>query len=208
MGVVFIKKVSEHAQLGLWKIEESAEDLVAQLNLSGSDQEMLHSKKNILRKKEWLASRNLLKAMFPKNKGIRYDTNGKPFLNETSNHISISHSGDYACVYLNQQNPVGVDIQKLKPDISKGADFFLSAAELDQFGTSDNLLLHILWSAKEAVYKFFAAADIDVKKDIYLLPFQRNQSGTIEVNISYSDQDVNLHLHYQTFDDYVLTRTN
>lgn len=208
MSVAFINKVSEHAQIGLWKIEESVADLLAQLNLSASDQKILDSKKNNLRKREWLSARNLLKAMLPENTGIRYDTNGKPFLNESSNHISISHSGDYACVYICEQSPVGVDIQKLKPDISNGVDFFLSKEELHHFGKEDNVLLHILWSAKEAVYKFFAETDIDVRKDIYLLPFQRNQSGTIEVNISYSDKTENLLLHYQMFGDYVLTRTN
>ena len=208
MGVVFTNKVSDHAQLGLWQIEESVEDLLAQLNLSASDQQMLDSKKNNLRKREWLSARNLLKAMLPENTGIRYDTNGKPFLNENSNHISISHSGDYACVYLSQINPVGVDIQKLKPDISKGVDFFLNETELAGFDMEDNILLHILWSAKETVFKLYGNADLDVKKDICLLPFQRNLSGTIEVNILHNEQREHMVLNYDLLDNYVLTRSN
>ncbi|MCE7041588.1 4'-phosphopantetheinyl transferase superfamily protein [Dyadobacter sp. CY312] len=208
MSVVFIKKVSEYAHIGLWKIEESIDELLSPIHLSDVERALYNSKRNVLRKKEWLACRNLLKIMLPENDGIYYNPEGRPFLNNNSSHISISHSGDYACIYINEQNPVGIDIQRLKPDISKGVDFFLSPKELSQFDTSDNTLLHILWSAKETVYKFLGHSDIDVKKDIYLLPFQRNQTGSIEVNILHIGSTKTLFLRYEMLENYILTRTN
>jgi 4'-phosphopantetheinyl transferase len=208
MSVVFIKSVDENAQLGLWRIEEAMDELLAGLILNSMDEVIFNSKNSTAKKKEWLAIRNLLNVMMPENMGIGYDNNGKPYLRHSSCDISITHSGEYACVYLNKQNPVGVDIQKLKPDISKGANFFLSQTEIDYFGTDDNVLLHILWSAKEAVYKFFGSPDMDLKKDIYLLPFQSRPYGKVEVRISQSGRAETIFLHYQMIDNYVLTRTN
>ncbi|HEV7379692.1 MAG TPA: 4-phosphopantetheinyl transferase, partial [Dyadobacter sp.] len=118
MGLVYIKKVSDHAQLGLWQISETVDTLLQPLTLTSAEEIVLLNKRSERKKKEWLAVRNLLKMMVPANTGLHYDTHGKPFLNNSDAHISISHSAEYAVVYIDTFDPVGVDIQIIKPDIS------------------------------------------------------------------------------------------
>jgi 4'-phosphopantetheinyl transferase len=207
MGVVFIKKVSGTAQLGLWHIHETTDVLRLPLSLTTEEEKVFHRKISDRKKKEWLASRNLLQAMIPENFGLYYDAHGKPFLKESHTHISISHSGAYAVVYTDSSKSVGTDIQKLKPDISKGVEYFLNKAELNCFDIADNIMLHILWSAKESVFKYIGSHELNLKEDVILMPFDRNQSGTIQVNILHYSHKQGIRVAYKQLGDYILTRT-
>ena len=122
MGVVYIKRPSESSVLGLWHVTESVEELYQSVHLSTSDIEVYKTKKNDTRRKEWLAIRNLLNVMVSGSVEIRYDENGVPHLSGSEYHISMSHSGDYVCVYLDRFKSVGVDVQRLKKTIKAGAD--------------------------------------------------------------------------------------
>ena len=207
MGLVYIKKVSETARLGLWEITEAEDILRQQLTLTGEEETVLANKRSERKKKEWLATRNLLQTMFPQNAGLSYDAHGKPYLVNNEAHISISHSAGYAVVYIDSIKPVGIDIQKLKPDISKGVAFYMNETELSYFEITDNILLHIVWSVKEAVFKYLGDPELNFKEDVTLLPFARNQSGTIQVNILHYSQKQSIRVEYEEFGDYILTRT-
>ncbi len=208
MGIVFTKKVSPHAQLGLWKMDEDVQALLNNIQLSASDEVILSLKKNDARKKEWLAVRNLLKAMNPGSIQIHYNSDGKPFLTDQLTHISISHSADFASVYLNDKKPVGVDIQKIKLDIGKAYQYFLNEQECEYLNVQDPMVLNIVWSAKESVYKYISRSDLDSKMDLCILPFICGQSGTIEVNILHFGANETISVHYEIWDNYVLTRTS
>ena len=207
MGIISIKKPSETSLLGLWQITESAEKLFENIELSASDSEIYNTKKTDSRKKEWLACRNLVQKMLTEKVEIRYDNNGKPFLVSQEYHISMSHSGAYACVYLDKLKPVGIDIQMLKSSIKAGADFFIHETENEWMDTDNNLLLHIIWSTKETLFKYFGIYDLDIKKDISVNHFKSNENGIIEVNILNHDPDKTILVYYQVFDGYVLTHT-
>lgn len=208
MGIVFIKKLTGQFTLGLWKIEESMEQLLINLKLSDRDRLMLDSKKSTARKKEWLASRNLLEYMLPGHNEIVYNDNGKPFLYPHQGYISISHSGDYACAYHHPEKSVGVDVQKIKNDIGKGMDYFLNEMESAVLHVQDQVLLNIAWSSKESVFKYCGSNDLDLKKDVCIFPFERNQSGVIKVSVLHVNHQEQLLLTYELFDQYVLTRTS
>ena len=168
MSIAYIKTPTENSILGLWHINEPVQELLAPLSLSENEIHTLKSKKTDSRKKEWLACRNLLMAMTTSDREIKYDINGRPYFQDEMFEISISHSAEYACVYLNTKKPVGVDIQKLKPAISVGSDFFLSQEEDKWVDKEDNLMLHIIWSAKESLFKYCGIIDLDFKKDILI----------------------------------------
>ncbi|TDE11387.1 4'-phosphopantetheinyl transferase family protein [Dyadobacter psychrotolerans] len=207
MSTAYIKTPTENSILGLWHINESVQELLASLRLSENERHTFESKKNDARKKEWLACRNLLKAMTAGDLEIKYDSNGRPYFDDKVFEISISHSAEYACVYLNNKKPVGVDIQKIKPAISTGSDFFLSQEENKWVDKEDNLMLHIIWSGKESAFKYCGIMDLDLKKDIHISNFTRNQIGIIEVTILNYDLKDKILINYECFDDYVLTRT-
>lgn len=207
MGIVYIKTPSENSVLGLWQITETHDELFESLNLSSYDSGIYNTKKNDLRKKEWLACRNLIKSMLNKNLEIIYDLNGKPYLADNQYQISISHSGEYACVYLDKFKSIGVDVQQLKPTLEGGKDFFVNETENDWVNCHDNVIMHIIWSVKESVFKYCGINELNIKKDITVYPFESNQNSNIEVNILYQGQNNKTLVSYEVFDNYVLTYT-
>lgn len=207
MGISYIKRVSEEGMLGLWHITETWEYLGDQLGLSGTDQLILSEKKTDARKREWLACRVLLQNMLDARAEIAYHENGKPYITTESHFISMSHSGAYACVYLDKNRSTGIDIQQLKPSISKGSDFFLNEAEQEWADIENNTLLHIIWSVKESVFKFAGDPSIDIKKHIITTSFNSNQNDSIEVKLISRGSIETVKVNYETFDDYVLTWT-
>jgi 4'-phosphopantetheinyl transferase len=206
MSLVYKKVVSEGALLGLWKISESLEELHATVNLTGLDQEILSKKGSERKKTEWLAVRHLLRELLNATTEITYDAHGKPFLKDSNYYLSISHSVQYAAVYMNKAKPVGIDIQKIKTDIEKGFDFFLNAEEQLWVDKTDFMLMNILWSVKESVYKSAGVKDLDPKNQISVNPFQAESDGIISAVFT-DKNNVTLLIHYEVFEDYVLTRT-
>jgi 4'-phosphopantetheinyl transferase len=207
MGIVSIEWFGSNVALGLWQITESVEVLNAGLRLSDVDINRLSAIKSDRRKKEWLACRNLLGAMTDTNFQITYDSIGKPLIENSDWHISMSHSGDYACVYLKKTNPCGVDIQILKKSLSKGMGFFINENEKKWIDSNDNSQMHLIWSAKEAAIKYTGNREIDFKNNIELDPIPCNQNESIQLTIVDTKTVIKIRLGYRFFNDHVLVWT-
>ncbi|MEO6287434.1 MAG: 4'-phosphopantetheinyl transferase superfamily protein [Dyadobacter sp.] len=138
---------------------------------------------------------------------IYYDENRKPHIQHSGQQLSMSHSGEYVSVYLHKTHAVGVDIQQMKPSISKGADYFLNDDEQRWADLDDNVLLHLIWSAKESIFKYAGDTDLNLKKHIITNSFNSNQNGTIQVSILKGNMTENILVQFETFEDYVLTWT-
>jgi len=207
MAIRYIKSISDHAALGLWHMSETWEEMKAMVNLPESEFQILTEKKTDHRKQEWLACRILLQEMTQCEPIIAYDKNRKPHMKGSMQQLSLSHSGAYASVYIHDSQSVGVDLQQMKPSIAKGADYFLNEKEQLWADLNDNLLLHLIWCAKEAAFKYAGDPDLDLKKHIITKPFHSNQNSPIEVSIQREQTNVAIAVHYNTFDDYVLVWT-
>lgn len=83
---------------------------------------------------------------------ISRDSDGVPTLENSGLFISISHSNEFYAVQLSKQSKVGVDVQCLKLDINKGVDYFVNDNEKENIDLSLKNL-HLIWCAKEALYK-------------------------------------------------------
>ncbi len=186
---------------------ESWEELFEMLDLPATDLAVLENIPKPNRRQEWLACRVLLKEMLGKEAVIGYDTERKPHLTGSSMEISMSHSGEYVCVYLRGGASVGVDIQRMKPSISKGSFYFLNEKEQSWVDLENNVQMHLIWSAKESVFKYAGDADIDLKKHITTSPFSGNQNGRFEVNLQKGAVQEVVRVQFDTFDEYVLTWT-
>lgn len=207
MGIVSIKTISPVAKLGLWRMTEPWQDLLGMMELPRSEKDTFGVILKQKRRQEWLACRVLLKEMLGQYGIIGYDAQRKPHLAGRHTEISMSHSGEFVCVYLREGAPVGTDIQQMKPSISKGAFYFLSDAELQWVNLDDNLQMHLIWSAKESVFKYAGDASLDLKKHIVINPFSSNQNGHFEVNLQKDGVAQLIQIHFDTFEDYVLTWT-
>lgn len=186
---------------------EPWEDLQAMLDLPSSEIAALEGISKEKRKQEWLACRVLVRKMLGTGAVIGYDRERKPHIVGSETEISMSHSGEYVCVYLREGASVGVDIQQMKPSISKGAFYFLNDQELQWANLEDNVQMHLIWSAKEAVFKYAGDASIDLKKHIIIPAFSGNQNGRFEVNLQKDDLPEAIQIQFDTFEDYVLTWT-
>lgn len=186
---------------------EPWETLAGMLALSGDETAALAGIAKAQRKQEWLACRVLLKEMLGKQTAVTYDSERKPHLAGSGMEVSMSHSGEYVCVYVRQGAAVGVDVQQMKPSISRGAFYFLNEAELEWVDLQDNVQMHLIWSAKESVFKYAGDAAVDLKKHITILAFSGNQKGRFEVNLQKDGKAQTIPVQFDTFENYVLTWT-
>jgi phosphopantetheinyl transferase (holo-ACP synthase) len=104
---------------------------------------------------------------------------------------------------------VGVDIELITSKIERVKYKFLSADELSfaehHKPISEMLsVLTVMWSMKEAVFKWFANGEMDFIKHMQIQPFLFNTGGgTVDVRFLKNDDKL-LQLHYRHFDSIVL----
>ncbi len=157
---------------GIWKIEETWEELLSLLTDKEAYIPFLNRSKSDTRKAEWLAARVLLKTLLGKETLIAYHANGTPYLPESHLHISISHTKGYAAVLLNTHLNIGIDIEYISERIRKIYTRFLNKSELCLIGEQpDTETLLVCWSAKETAFKMTGQASVDWRKDLQILSF-------------------------------------
>lgn len=153
-------------RLGLWRLDESADDLRGMIFhcLQDPEKELYATFRSDRRCREWLATRLLIKDMLGAYSPVRYDANGKPFLGPCGNAcISISHTDGMVAVLMSDGGiQAAVDIERIAPRISRIKDKFLTPSEIERI-PEDRMLecLYIHWCAKEAMYKAYNIADYD-----------------------------------------------
>ena len=146
----------------IWKIEEP-EQFFSQA--SGLTSDIKSDKRRI----EFLTGRYLLTLMIPGIDLSRIEKNeiGKPFLPQAIENFSISHSYPYVAVALNEEAPVGVDIQVYKEKITGLQSKFLSTDEAE-WAHNDPVRITLLWSVKEALYKWKATGGQDFSEQLLI----------------------------------------
>ena len=98
----------------------------------------------------------------------------KPYLENEQYHFSISHCGNFAAAIVSNSQRVGVDIELVTPRIHTISHKFLTDAEktfLEDWELLSKVHLElttILWSAKEAIYKWYSVGSLDFKAHMHL----------------------------------------
>jgi phosphopantetheinyl transferase len=158
---------------GIWQVTEPDSFFQEKLSLYPAELEELSYLKN-RKRTEWLSSRYLLHILSGRESraACLKDEFGKPYLEGSTWYISMSHSEEMVAVAASP-HPVGVDIQILVPKIYRIAPRFLDSTELD-FCKGDHALeiMHILWGAKECVFKAFGKKEVDFRRHIHIAPFE------------------------------------
>ncbi|MBY0245329.1 MAG: 4'-phosphopantetheinyl transferase superfamily protein [Sphingobacteriaceae bacterium] len=212
MPIILKKTLSEDCVFGIWKIEESSEELTASLQLNAEELNTLAGIKSESRLKHWLAVRVLLRSLLATDAYIvcENDADGKPFLPDYKNFISFSHSGDYAAVMLSKKQSVGIDIEQIKHRIKGVKHKFLTDLELAQKQIGDNTCgLYVCWCAKEAIYKWYGKKGLDFKQHIHIKPFKLKKDGALEALVILPSGTETLQVNYfKTSDDYMVAYLN
>lgn len=207
MGLVYQKQVDAQTTLALWKIEETAEELYSQLQLKTHEKDYLETLNNGKRNLHWLGTRVLLRKMLNTNEYIDVDVDdhGKPYLKNFPQHISLSHSFDYAAVMISETKEVGIDIELVKRKIERVAAKFMSAEELAFIEEANRVEhLYICWCAKEAVYKLHGKKNVSFLQNIRLNPFTCCDEGIFEASLRMPDFSKVFKVGYEKYENYML----
>ena len=206
---LLLQYTTEIVQWAIWKMDESVEELLTFLPETRrvSYEQALQSFISEHRKREWLSVRVLLYIILQADKQINYTSEGKPFLEDYSAHISISHTKGYVTVALSTVAPVGIDIEQYGKRVHRVYDRFVRSDEQIepyQGDTTWSMLLH--WSAKEALYKCLEEPDADLRKLRLFLSIPQ-QEGTFQAQDCGKEEQQMFTVNYRIFPDFVLTWT-
>ena len=211
MPLFYQHNINEGTRLGIWHIEEPELFFLRRVPLK---KEVTHPHKRL----QHLAGRYLLPVLFddfPLEEILIADTR-KPFLLDEQYHFSISHCGDFAAALVSSSSRVGVDIEFVTPRIAAIRHKFIRAAESrftaspDPQGANTAGLQHLadtlLWSAKEALFKWNGAGGVDFRADIQLQgPFQAAADGWIRQDFIFQRvQPIQLSVNSRQLDNLVL----
>ena len=160
----FLKKIhlQDSGKVSLWKIEEDVEFFLDAHFWSEPDRAQF-SKLKGKRQLEWLAVRHLAKLELGPESNIIKDEFGKPFLDNANSRISFSHSYDMAAFAWSNSSFLGLDVQWMTEKIFRIDHKFASPEEADLKNLEQ---LHLIWGAKEAMYKAYGKGGIDFLKNL------------------------------------------
>lgn len=206
MALVYLREFDSDTKFAIWKIEETAEELLAQLQLDEGENGLLERFHKGKRTLHWLASRVLLRYLLKTEAFISCpsDENGKPYLPDYPYQISFTHSYDYAGVIMSQKGPCGIDLEIVKDKVLRIKEKFLKPKELAFITDSNVEQLYACWCAKEAVYKLQGNKGISFLENITILPFQYKPQGVMTVILRKNKQTRSFQVYYEKFQDYML----
>ena len=207
MALLFSEKL-DNGLLGLWKITEEEEDLLSLANLSSEDLLIFSSFKAAQRRKEWLATRILYNQLTGEPAVINYHPDGRPYLENSTVNISISHTKGYAAILLNEYDIPGIDIELDSRSAEKVASRILSPEELESCRENENysnkkLLVH--WCAKEVIFKIVPEHGISYLKQINITLDNISEEIHAFRGTYYSESNsVAIDLFYKSFQELIV----
>lgn len=206
MPILFHRMLKPKGELGIWEITETEDFFLEQLKLNADERLQFNMLKG-RKRTEWLAARQLVHHMSGREVRGSFikDEFGKPHLEHSPFNVSISHSGNKAAA-IAAPDVVGIDIQNLVPKIERLAHRFLNKEELDSLREETRILqLHVLWGAKEALYKAYGRRQLDFCANIRIRPFEFDLTvGTCKGMVEKEDYAEEFNIFYEQMDDYVL----
>ncbi|TCJ19351.1 4'-phosphopantetheinyl transferase superfamily protein [Flaviaesturariibacter flavus] len=175
MPIFFEQEVDKDTRLAVWHIaeEEAFFDVPLQRAITHPHKRLQH-----------LAGRYLLRHLFPDFPLalIRIADTRKPFLDDEAFHFSVSHCGDYAAAIASRSLRVGIDIELVSEKVQRIRHKFLSPVEEQRIAPgaacwSDPELATLVWSSKEAVFKWYGKGNVDFRHDMPVQSVRDTEAG-------------------------------
>ena len=189
MGLYLKKKLDNDAEIGVWQITETEEELKELSSTPTDEMEEISFIRSESLRKQRLAVRALLNTMFDDKVYLSHHDNGKP----------------YVAVILHEEENVGIDIESLDRDFSVVEKKALSEDEIEDLEDEKrNEQLAIYWCAKEAIFKLLSRYNVDFAEQIEVERFRPRGEGELEATFTYKDEEEEFDLEYITFDRHVL----
>ena len=213
MPIFYQADIKEDTKLAIWHIQEEASFFQEKVFLN---KKIAHPNKRL----QHLAGRYLLRFLFPDFplEEIEIADSRKPYLKTERYHFSISHCGSYAAALVSRSKRVGIDIETPTIKVAKVQHKFLSDKErqmllhvdenkkINSPATTENQvdnirLLTTLWSAKEAIYKWYSFGKVNFRENIHLEPFSFGTDGSFAGFFFKDDQLSPLTINYKVFQE-------
>ena len=207
MSLFYQHNINAGTKVGIWRIEEPEAFYLQAVPLK---RDVSHPAKRL----QHLAGRFLLPHLFkdfPLSEIIIADTR-KPYLADEKYHFSISHCGAYAGVIVSNSNRVGIDIEMVSPRLYNIVHKFVNDKEkvfLEEWEPLTQMHLQlttILWSAKEALFKWYGLGQVDFKEHMQLSgPVIFLPNEWIELPFTFcKKENVHVKIMAKTFKDVVV----
>lgn len=196
MPLFFQQHINETTRLAVWHITE---DEVFFERLAIPHRPVAHPHKRM----QHLAGRYLLRRLFPDFPAhlIRIADTRKPFLEDAAFHFSISHCGDYAAAIVSTKMGVGIDIEIIADKAARIRPKFASEGEweivngkwamvnkgvpVDSQANREPTLATLIWSCKEAVYKWYGRGAVDFKAHIQIRACRHLEKNMFELTVDF-----------------------
>ena len=209
MPIYYQQNINDFTQLAVWKIEEAESFFTQKVTIQ---QQVTHPHKRL----QHLAGRFLLPylyADFP-TELIQIADTRKPFLPNEVYHFSISHCGDYAAAIVSSTQRVGVDVELVTHRVNKIRHKFLHVFELANWNIEaieeqeKYRTLTLLWSAKEAMFKWWGRGDIDFSDCMQVEAVELGSTGILKAFFQKDDFKATLQLNYRLTNELSLVWVN
>ncbi len=197
-----------NATIAVWHITENASELLEQLHSPIYHQKAIEGIKTPKRRLEYLSTRLLLQNIIPRlDLQVKYLGSGKPYLQNSNSHISISHTSNYASVIYHPSSEVGIDIEYFSDKPSRLVQRFLSDREIKQLKDQDKYIEGSLlaWSAKESMFKIMPDDSVDFRDHLHLDLSSIDDEGVLKSQELRSENKLSYNVNYTITKEFVLT---
>ncbi|RYY86709.1 MAG: 4'-phosphopantetheinyl transferase superfamily protein [Chitinophagaceae bacterium] len=164
MPLFFQHEVDNDTRLAIWHITEDEDffDVPLQRAITHPHKRLQHR-----------AGRYLLRYLFPEFplELILVADTRRPFLENESFHFSISHCEKFAAAIVSRSKRVGIDIELPVEKVQRIRHKFIGEVEEIRLSELQErmppvLCATLVWSVKEASFKWYGNGKVDFKKDM------------------------------------------
>lgn len=206
MALYLRKKLENKAEIAVWQITETEEELLNLTSVPSDELEEIKLFRVESHRKQKLAVRALLNEIFEEKMYLNHHDNGKPYLENCATNISITHTEKYVAIITHEEEELGIDIESLDRDFAAVEKKALSEEEIEDLEKEKrNEQLAIYWCAKEAIFKRMSQNRVDFAEQIEVEKFNLKKEGELEATFIHKDEhEEDFELEYMMFDRHVL----
>ena len=206
MALYLRKKLDNKAEIAVWQVTETEEELVKLSSVPTDEMEEISLIRNEDQRRQKLAVRALLNEVFEEKMYLNHHDNGKPYLENCVTNISITHTDKYVAIIISDDDERGIDIESLDRNFAPVEQKALSEDEIDDLDDDKkNEQLAIYWCAKEAIFKKMSQNRVNFAEQIEVEKFNLKKEGELEATFIHKDEhEEEFELEYMMFDRHVL----
>lgn len=207
MPISFISR-GEQLSVYVWELTEDSSALLQKAELTADEYERYCTFRSESRRYQWLAVRALINKVFGAKVLITYDEEGRPYIDQQSKYVSISHTNSYVAVLVGDCRYIGVDIEGINRNYSKIESKFVASNEAAIFktkGFSGKLYLPLIWSAKEAAFKAAFRCELDFVNDLSVISVEADDKFAVgEIVVRLNPIGAEGRFKFYTFNNHVI----